>query len=600
VAFGSKRSLRAFLKLTVLLGTVIGMSVAATIALMVGPAYASGCVSGQVVTNNADSGSGSLRQAVIDACPGSTISFAVGLASPISLTSGAILINENLTIVGPGASVLSVSGGGNDRVFQIGSGFASTVVVGISGLTITDGSAYDSAGGNGIYNLGTLNLANSVVSGNVEKYAVNGGAIANGCNGCVSATLNLTNSTISNNGGIDGGAIYNSLSSALNTVNVVSSTISGNTANFGGAVSNYGSLTVTSSTISGNSGTYFGGGLYNYSGGTMTVTQSTIAANKTGYGGGGIINASSINASSLTITNSTIEGNSAPFGSGGGVFNTGTMTVTASTVTGNSASACGGGIGNGGACAGYANANATLSTTIAAGNSAGSSGPDLAGGPFATAGYNLIGNGDGSTGITNGVNHDQVGTTASPINPDLSALANNGGPTQTQLPASTSPVVNAIPKGTNGCGTAIRTDQRGVLRPQGPGCDIGAYEIGDVAMQNLKAKPKAVKSGKDVSFTATALNAGPFDATGVTVIDTLPTGLTYVSSQASQGSCSFVAPTVTCTLGLLSAAATATVKIVGTVTAAASTTVTNTATVSATTGDTNHANDKKTAKITVK
>jgi hypothetical protein len=59
---------------------------------------------------------------------------------------------------------------------------------------------------------------------------------------------------------------------------------------------------------------------------------------------------------------------------------------------------------------------------------------------------------------------------------DPKGLQNNGGPTQTIKLIKGSPAIDAIPKGTNGCGTEIKTDQRGVKRPQGKGCDIGAFE----------------------------------------------------------------------------------------------------------------------------
>ncbi len=51
-------------------------------------------------------------------------------------------------------------------------------------------------------------------------------------------------------------------------------------------------------------------------------------------------------------------------------------------------------------------------------------------------------------------------------------MKNNGGPTQTMAPAPGSPARNAIPK----AACAVARDQRGVRRPQGPRCDIGAYE----------------------------------------------------------------------------------------------------------------------------
>src|SRR5262249_15519989 len=57
------------------------------------------------------------------------------------------------------------------------------------------------------------------------------------------------------------------------------------------------------------------------------------------------------------------------------------------------------------------------------------------------------------------------------------SLADNGGPTRTIMPNPDSPVIDAIPQGTNGCGTPVNTDQRGISRPQGTGCDIGSYEV---------------------------------------------------------------------------------------------------------------------------
>jgi hypothetical protein len=59
----------------------------------------------------------------------------------------------------------------------------------------------------------------------------------------------------------------------------------------------------------------------------------------------------------------------------------------------------------------------------------------------------------------------------------LGTLADNGGPTQTIAPNVDSPLIDKIPPGVNGCGTSVTTDQRGVPRPQGAGCDIGAVEV---------------------------------------------------------------------------------------------------------------------------
>jgi hypothetical protein len=89
------------------------------------------------VTNGNDSGAGSLRQAIIGASPGDTINFAPGVTT-VTLTSGELVINKNLTITGPGANRLTVqvpNGPPPIRVFNIS---FSTVTVSISGMTISN------------------------------------------------------------------------------------------------------------------------------------------------------------------------------------------------------------------------------------------------------------------------------------------------------------------------------------------------------------------------------------------------------------------------------------------------------------------------------
>src|SRR5580704_9821151 len=122
------------------------------------------CITNPVVTNNAESGAGSLREAIAEACPGSTITFAGAVTSPIILTSGDLEINQSLSIVGPGQGLLTVErssaqGTSQFRIFTI----AASTTVDISGLTITGGHAPDGItaspnGGNGggILNQGTL------------------------------------------------------------------------------------------------------------------------------------------------------------------------------------------------------------------------------------------------------------------------------------------------------------------------------------------------------------------------------------------------------------------------------------------------------------
>jgi len=187
------------------------------------------------VTNQADSGPGSLRDAIAAAAPGDTINFSLTLPATITLTSGELLISKNLTISGPGASNLAISGMNASRVFEIGSGFT----VAISGLTIQNGSA-DTGGG--IFNVGTLMLSNSTVSSN--SVSGNGGGIYN------NGTLTMTNSTLS-----------------------------GNSAGVGGGIYTYGAtVTLSNSTLSGNSASYYGGGgIFVYNG--SATSKNTIWAN---------------------------------------------------------------------------------------------------------------------------------------------------------------------------------------------------------------------------------------------------------------------------------------------------------------------------------
>jgi hypothetical protein len=269
--------------------------------------------------------------------------------------------------------------------------------------TLNQGAVLDLSGKGTI----TINGSNVItISGNNNSGIFQ---IASGAN-VVLTGLTMLNG---NAGGNNGGAIDNS-----GTLTLVNSTLSGNSASLGGALSNESGAvaTVMGCTFASNYGSYLGGAISNQ--GTLTVTSSTLAGNSS-YQGGAIVNGNHYGTGgTLTLGASTISGNSVT-GHGGGVYMTnGNYDPKPSTLT--------------------------LENTIIAGNTSDQSGPDVDVASGSVSGsFNLIGDGTGLTGITNGSSGNQVGTSGNRIDPLLSGLANNGGPTQTMAPLGGSPAIAA-------------------------------------------------------------------------------------------------------------------------------------------------------------
>lgn len=357
------------------------------------------------------------------------------------LSTTALCLASNITLSGAGAAstIIGNQVGGINGVIAPVMLVGSNAPVEIRGVTITKGNF--SAGslfgqGGGINNAGTLTLLDDVISGNQSG---NGGGIFN------SGSLTVRHSTVEGNFATtsDGAGILNAEQSTL-TVN--DSTIRNNIAHLnGGGVENFaGTVIITNSTVSGNEGA-LGGGIANFSSnfiGKIVITNSTISGNRSGSLGGGIYNHSNTEShlSNVTIANNT-SGNG-----GGGVMNND------------------GGI-------------LTLRNTLIAGNTAASFGPDCFGfasraSALLSQGYNLI---------QNPANCDLRGDLTGNIlgqNPQLGLLTDNGGPTQTHALGENSPAVDAgSPDAPGSGGTACAaTDQRGLFRPVGTRCDIGAVE----------------------------------------------------------------------------------------------------------------------------
>jgi hypothetical protein len=190
------------------------------------------------------------------------------------------------------------------------------------------------------------------------------------------------------------------------------------------------------------------------SGITFLLNTLTIAHGSAGFdtAGGGLF---ADMGSTVTISNSTFAHNSATMGDGGGLANSGTMSISNSTFAYNSADE-GGGLANGG--------TVHMAQSIVAHNSASTGNNCFPSLSLPDPGYNL--ESDTDCGFT-------ASTSLQKTDPKLaSALANNGGPTPTLALLDGSPAINKIP--TSVC--ALTTDQRAVSRPQGPACDMGAFE----------------------------------------------------------------------------------------------------------------------------
>jgi predicted outer membrane repeat protein len=407
-----------------------------------------------------------------------------GFTSPTTITfdtvgakqSHALVLNNAATINAPldptGAPLVTLTRStvSNTPAFGI---IHTTAPLTINGLKITNGNSGIYLGG-AILSGGALTITTSVISGNSSDSA--GGGIA------ATGKLTVQHSIISGNtAGNAGGGLYGGTG-----IEIDYSTLSGNSTsgaassvNGGGGVFSSGLARLMRADILDNTSASAGGGVYAASG--MNVSDSTISGNVASNGsGGGLSSNPAVTGTNLILEGSTIESNTAQ-GNGGGVLG-GAVGIENCTLTGNLASGTGGAV--------QADMLMTNYTTIAQNQSTGPGG----GANFTSSGdvdgtilFNNTAGGNADDiegGAAPSGQHDIIGATTQTVptgtlncDPQLAALADNGGPTQTMALGAGSCAIDAA-----GTAASTPTDQRGYTRPAGsgtvPSADIGAYEAG--------------------------------------------------------------------------------------------------------------------------
>ncbi|MEZ4087874.1 MAG: S-layer homology domain-containing protein [Candidatus Gracilibacteria bacterium] len=380
-------------------------------------------------------------------------------------TAHPLIIDNDVTITGPGSGSLTIDGNEEAQIFFLGKEYTGTgITFNLSGATLANGDATVAFGSYG-YNAGEGGLIYSQDGGDItlDDVILNSGNSAGGGNLYIGTT---STATINNTQIIDGQSLFNGRGGGMyigtgSEVTITNSIIDGNTTasqSGGGIYSDAVLLEIRNSTISNNltdtSNSDFaqGGGIFsdtqtnsefilvdsriinNFApaegGGILTDSDSIyidgteISGNTADTSGGGI----KIGGSNTVIINSTLSGNHA--GSEGGAFNlvgTGFVyfihsTITANTVT-NQTRGAGLHFSN--------NGNMHLIGTILAENNTTGDNDDcftFDSPTITSGGYNLIGVNDGCSAFFTPDGSDIVGTSASPETADLQALADNDGP----------------------------------------------------------------------------------------------------------------------------------------------------------------------------
>ena len=290
-------------------------------------------------------------------------------------------------------------------------------------------------------------------------------------------------------------------------------TIRNGEAEFGGGIYSEGVLELIRCTVDGNLGHNgqsggssqgFGGGIW--SSGHLTLTQSTVSNNEAHSvvaGGGGLYLEGTGVAENCTFSGNSVS--QALGGNGGGIFLAGQLDLRNCTVANNQADA-GGGIHIG------LNRALNLWHTLIANNSPENCHKTNTG-PLTIIASVQYGGNDATS----------CGSLLDVLDPNLGALADNGGGTHTMALLPGSAVIDY-----RSCSSAAATDQRGVPRPQGPKCDCGAYEAQPELVVTKSSSEVEVEPGDVVTFAIVVDNQGAGWATNAVILDPLPLGLTFI------------------------------------------------------------------------
>jgi predicted outer membrane repeat protein len=408
-------------------------------------------------------------------------------------------IGSNTSINGGG--LITLRGGSTSPVLNV----VRDITLNLADITIADTGPAPFSIGTTMHNAGTANLVRvRFINNNFLSIRNNGtmtvtashfeGNSSSGFGGAISnenGTLTVQDASFVGNRSStshEGGAIYN----GGGTVTITGSRFTGNASNVGGAISNYGAMTINGSMFSGNSATDSGGAIAARSTSELNIINTTISGN-TARRGGGIGGAGTTPRNVATLTHVTLANNVTPTTAanqgGANIVLNGLVSITLRNTI-------------------VTTSNAALDNCVNA----------------TTSNSGRIVNGGGNLQYPGTSCNEADGAAIPTADPKLGALADNGGWTQTHALAADSAALNAASN------TYCQlSDQRGVVRPQGPGCDIGAFEYGAVPDFTTIASGCVPASGAAFTLVVNGTNFIPGPNGSRILLNGSPLATTYLS-----------------------------------------------------------------------